>query len=260
MTRYKLLVFLIKRNLCFKIEHFVEKLSNFICLSEQFYFKFSSATEPALSYPYSYQLKFSDSDRVRIHNTAIRYTRCQQLMRESRVSYLARPVEHGVHTLLLQIHFGSGAARIRNYFFLIRIQPKVSNPIGSGAARIRNDFFRTGIRIQLKVSDQNGPGSTTLLLNTRSQKSTTESRVSYLARPVEHGVQSWLCRWRASSQRCASSPAPRGPPGSSPRPGYPGHRHKKEHFKSCYKNSAMKPKRFNSGPDPTFCEVPDPTP
>ena len=81
-----------------------------------------------------------------------------------------------------------------------------------------------------------------------------ESRVSYLARPVEHGVQSWLCRWRASSQRCASSPAPRGPPGSSPRPGYPAHTHKKEHFKKALSNNV--PLRVTG---PNFLEVPDPT-
>ncbi len=36
----------------------------------------------------------------------------------------------------IQIHFGSGAAWIRNDFFRIRILPKVSDPTGSGSTKL----------------------------------------------------------------------------------------------------------------------------
>jgi hypothetical protein len=54
--------------------------------------------------------------------------------------------------LLLQIHFGSGAALIRNDFFLIQIQPK--------------------------VSDRTGSRSTTLLLGTQGAKNQRQKAVS----------------------------------------------------------------------------------
>jgi hypothetical protein len=49
-----------------------------------------------------------------------------------------------IKKVLLQIHFGHGAARIRNNFFLIsiRILLKVSDPTGSGSTTLQKSWVQ----------------------------------------------------------------------------------------------------------------------